>query len=144
MKTVILLRHAEAGRHPDDYERALTVAGRNAARRTAERLAVEAPPIDWAITSAALRAQTTAELVLAQLGAKITLASQESLYEAGIDTYLNALRAAPDAASCVLLVGHNPTLSAIAQRLTGRNVSLEPAEWVLVQSDTDWARFGRA
>jgi phosphohistidine phosphatase len=145
MKIAILMRHAEAARHADDYERDLTQAGRVAAKHSATRIAARTPNIDWAITSAAVRAHNTAELVLSAMGSTAPLTSQEALYEAGTETYLEELRRTPENVSCVLLVGHNPTVSALAQRLSGLNVSLGTAEWVAIESEaTDWKRFGRA
>lgn len=144
MKTAILMRHAEAARHADDYERDLTHAGREAAKHSATRIAARNPSIDWAITSAAVRAHNTAELVLSALGSTAPLTSQESLYEAGTETYLEELRRSPASANCVLLVGHNPTVSALAQRLSGQSVSLGTAEWIAIESPaSDWKGFGR-
>jgi phosphohistidine phosphatase len=145
MKTVIIMRHAEAGRHSDDYERALTPVGQDEAKRSAARILAGAPPVDWAVASAAVRAQTTAELVLAALGSKAPLSCRETLYESGTEVYLDVLREAPQSASCVLLVGHNPTVSALAQRLLGQTISLGTSEWLAVSSSaSEWKRFGRA
>jgi phosphohistidine phosphatase len=104
VKTLLLLRHAKA--QPDapegDKRRSLTNRGKRDARAIAELVArLHAPP-EVVITSDAKRARQTAKFV------SESVVREPSLYGADAEELLDFVRALPDAAASVMLVGHNP------------------------------------
>jgi phosphohistidine phosphatase SixA len=56
---------------------------------------------------------------------------ERELYLSEPPTYVERLQTLPDTALSVLVIGHNPTLSQLAERWLGRRVALHPAAWVL-------------
>lgn len=136
-RRLILMRHghAEEGRH--DYERRLSEAGRNAARQAGLALAHTGFSPEHVLTSPAARAHETAELVARACDFAGPLQAERSLYVAEEDAYLSALRGLPEQVSRVLLVGHNPTASALARKLGPPGADLRPAEYVDLRLELD-------
>jgi phosphohistidine phosphatase len=127
---LILMRHGHAEELRDDFARRLTEEGRAAARRAGQALRAAHFSPQRIVTSSAPRARETAELVAEQCGYGGVLQSEQALYLAEEGPYLSALRALPDALSRVLLVGHNPTLSALSRTLGEAGTELRPADYV--------------
>lgn len=122
MKQLILLRHGQAqAQHPGlaDFERALTDHGRAEALDAADCLRRARVRIDALLASPALRAQQTALIVAAQLDFNRDLLYEPLLYQGDTEALLRPVQQCPSAVETVLLVGHNPTLSALARRLAG-------------------------
>jgi len=121
MKRLILVRHAKsswATPAQDDIDRPLNERGLRNAPDMACRLRERGQVPALAISSPARRALTTAQLMAAELriaGADIRV--EPSLYEASVETWLRVIAALPASAASVLMVGHNPTLTELANRL---------------------------
>jgi phosphohistidine phosphatase len=90
-------------------------------------------------SSAAQRALETAALVAEACGDTGAVEVDDTLYLAGEAVYLAALRRLPAELRAVVLVGHNPTLSTLANTLGSRGIELRPAEYVrLSLALDDW------
>jgi phosphohistidine phosphatase len=118
---VILIRHAEAideTRELRDPYRHLTPLGRIQARNLGDRLRWHDCAATCAWTSPLVRAVQTTELVVAGLDASIPIEVVPALAPGeSTRAMIEALRAmAPE--SCVLVIGHEPVLSAMAATLT--------------------------
>lgn len=74
---------------------------------------------DLVISSTALRARTTAELVLEAGGFDAPLELTDALYEASVGGALEVVRRVPDDVSTLLVAGHEPTTSMLASALIG-------------------------
>ena len=119
---VSLLRHAKsswANPGMDDAHRPLNARGRDAAPLIAAWMAENAIIPDTVLCSTATRATETSALVLPALSPQPAPQYRDDLYLASPDALLAMLRALPDAVQHVMIVGHNPGLEALAQRLTG-------------------------
>lgn len=118
----ILIRHAEAVDETlalRDPHRHLTARGRDQARALGERLRTlgVAPTHVWA--SPLVRALQTAELVASGLELSIVVEALPPLAPDGaVHDVASAVRALA-ADRCVLLVGHEPSMSAIGGLLVG-------------------------
>lgn len=113
------MRHAEAATvAPSDHERPLTPRGTAAASEAGRWLAGQGGVPDHALVSAARRTQDTWEAVAVAAGWDLEPVIEPALYAAGPDSALDLVRLVPAAASCVLLLGHNPTVSYLAQVLS--------------------------
>ncbi len=125
MKTLCLLRHAQASRRMDlqDFDRPLSHAGFEAVHRMAEVFRSEDLAPGLVLCSAARRARETWEALAAHLpaeaGAPVALDLRNELYLASDKRLLMALRALPDAADAVLVVAHNPGLQRLVTGLAG-------------------------
>jgi phosphohistidine phosphatase len=136
-KRLILMRHGHAEEGRDDYVRRLTDAGRSAARRAGLALAHAGFSPEHVLTSPAPRAHETAELVAEACEFAGPLQAERALYTSEENAYLAALRGLPEQVSCVLLVGHNPTASALARKLGPPGGDLRPAEYVDLRLELD-------
>ena len=118
-----LLRHAVAGEAPRDEDRELTQRGHQQARAVAGGLAWLNPGLDAILTSPLPRAAQTAQPVARALGLRLETAHALA---PGHDPS-EALALLAGRGQRVLLVGHEPQLSGIAQRATGGRVHMRKA-----------------
>lgn len=120
MKKLIILRHAKAvsKNAPSDFERVLAARGQAQMKAVASTLADPALRPDLAFVSSAARTRET--WARTGLADEVETRFEEGIYEASVGTLLDIVRGAPDAAGCVILVGHNPGLEALAQGLADR------------------------
>ncbi|MGX7730478.1 SixA phosphatase family protein [Rhodococcus sp. 2H158] len=109
-RTLILLRHGKSA-YPDgvaDHERPLAPRGRREAGLAGRWLRAHQPPIDAVLCSSATRARKT----LAEAAVEISTEFLDDLYEATPGKIVDAIRQVPDDVSTLLVVGHEPVLSA--------------------------------
>lgn len=122
MKTLCLLRHAKSSWDDpalDDFDRPLAERGLKAAPRIGRLMAKRGWQPDLALVSPAARARETWRLVSAELPAPVETRFEPAIYMAATDDIMALLRALPDVASSVILVGHNPGLEQSAVLLAG-------------------------
>src|SRR5438874_6888756 len=121
MKTLLILRHAKAvTKDPSlsDHDRPLDKLGENDALHMGKLIKDKDIIPSLIISSTALRAKTTAELVAKGCSCQGDIVLNQSLYEAKTKDYLSILHTLPDKYNSVLIVGHNPTVEDIIQMLT--------------------------
>lgn len=142
MKTLLLMRHAKASPSAAgvaDFDRVLLEEGRVAAALVGSFLKREKFTVDVALTSPAVRARETIEQVLQGAGMSLTVRADQRLYEGGSLLVLDVISEVEDDLRTVFLVGHNPVLEEVVQRLTGESVHLSPG--TLTQVELDAARW---
>ncbi|GAC1630251.1 MAG: phosphohistidine phosphatase SixA [Nevskia sp.] len=121
MKHLALIRHAKSSwDYPllDDFARPLNPRGRRDVPVMAQRLAHRLRPPWRLVSSPALRAITTAQgfaEALAVPEAEIRL--EPRIYEASPGTLLHLVNSLDDADAQVLMFGHNPGFTELAQLL---------------------------
>jgi phosphohistidine phosphatase len=140
---ITLMRHGHAADdRNDDYSRPLSERGSAAARQAGLDLAQAGYAPEHVLASSALRALETAKLVALACGYTGTIEAQRSLYLADEAQYLVALQRLPDNVRNVLLVAHNPGLTALARQLCRTSGDLAPAEYVSVSVELEhWAEL---
>jgi phosphohistidine phosphatase len=103
---------------------------------------------DLLLASHATRAQRTAKLVARALGIRTELIrTEESLYLAEPATVLALVAAQDDAQSCLLVVGHNPGLTDLANTLLPELAldNLPTAGVIAIDfAATEWRELGTA
>ena len=123
MKRLFLIRHAKSSWDDAalaDQERPLNERGKRDAPKIGERLARREVKPDSILSSPAVRALTTAKIIAGKLDYKRKhIGVDERLYAASADDLLEIIHALDDRLQCVMIVGHNPELSELAQRLCG-------------------------
>jgi len=130
MKTLLLLRHAKSSWDDAnllDHDRPLNKRGQRDAPRMGEVLREENLLPDLVLSSDALRASQTIELVMEASDYQSEIRFSRDLYAAGPLACLEALAGIEDDYSCVMLVGHNPGLEELLALLCGQNESLPTA-----------------
>jgi phosphohistidine phosphatase len=123
MKRLYLLRHAKSSAGEPgqaDHERPLNARGRRAAERIGDLLAERGDAIELVLCSSARRTRETLERVLERLGAPPRIETLRDLYLASSEDLLQRVRELPDDVGSALLVGHNPGIGELAQRLAAR------------------------
>ena len=120
MRRLILLRHAKSDRSPGvaDRDRPLNPRGRRTAPVVGAHLAEAGLRPDLALVSTAVRTRETWDAMAAALGNPETR-WQPEIYEAPAHRILGVIKAAPDGAAVVIVVGHNPGLGDLAAALAG-------------------------
>jgi len=113
MMDLILWRHAEAEDSLIDHSRELTEKGRKQAAKMATFLHKHLPADTRVMVSPAIRTQQTAAALTANFITVPTIAPGASVH-----AVLQAVRW-PNVDGTVLVVGHQPTLGAVAAQLLG-------------------------
>jgi phosphohistidine phosphatase len=117
-----LLRHGKSDRDisMDDFDRPLKKRGKRAARRIGEWLLQQRLIPDWVVSSPAIRAITTAQIVHKAIDAQgLEIQQDKRLYQEGFERLKTVLAECPMEAGRVLLVGHNPELEDLLIHLAG-------------------------
>ena len=130
MKRLYLIRHAKSSwDDPDlaDFERPLNKRGKEEAPAMGKRLKKSKVQPDLILSSPAKRALKTTKIIAKELDfPKKQTVTDEAIYEAGVSALLNVIRNIDDAFQQVLLCGHNPGLTDLAQYLTNVRIDNIP------------------
>jgi phosphohistidine phosphatase len=121
-----LIRHANAEQDSDvrDFERPLSRKGHAEALEVARRLQERGLVPDLVLVSAALRTRETADAFVKELGvAARRVRADDSLYLADGDYILGLIRGIGPRISHLMIIGHNPGISAAAISLAPEVVS---------------------
>ncbi|WNB86817.1 histidine phosphatase family protein [Cellulomonas sp. ATA003] len=121
-RRLVLLRHAKAepGDGTADEVRPLALDGRRQAGRVGAALHTTDLVPELVLVSPAVRTRQTWELLRGAFGdAEPEVVLTDGLYTAGVDDVLALLREVDERVRTVLVVGHEPTMSAAAAALAG-------------------------
>jgi phosphohistidine phosphatase len=116
-KRLTLIRHASADQDSDvrDYERPLSRKGQGEAQDMARRFQERSLVPDLILVSAAVRTRETADIFAKTLGvAARLLQADDSLYLADGDHILTTIRGIGPRVKHLMVIGHNPGISAAA------------------------------
>jgi phosphohistidine phosphatase len=117
-----VVRHAKA-RQPGpgdlDHDRRLTRRGQDDARALGKWLAHQVGHVDRVLTSSANRAKQTWEAAAEGLPGSPTVDVLLELYQSDPGTTLRAIRRVDDDVRRLVVVGHEPTQSALVMALAG-------------------------
>jgi len=123
VKNLILVRHAKAADGRDDHERPLKPRGQRDARRAGAFLARADCRPQLVLLSTAVRVTQTWQQIADELGATARVESGRDLYLADVDSMHARLVEIPSDVDTVLLVGHNPGITELADWLARRDPS---------------------
>jgi phosphohistidine phosphatase len=148
VKTLFLIRHAKSSRDDPtlhDKERPLNDRGKRDAPKMGERLAKSDAKPDLILSSPAVRALATAELIARKLDYKVKdIVVDERLYAAASDDLLQVIRELGDKPKCVMLFGHNPELTELAHRLSSKITDMPTCAVAEFCFDTtSWSTVGQ-
>lgn len=130
MKTLLLMRHAKSSWKDSklpDRERPLNKRGRRDAPIMGQILVDRGLVPQRIISSSALRARQTAEVVAETAEFQGDVTYLDSLYMAEVEVYISELRELPDDVDLAMVIGHNPSLEVLLQILSGKIESLPTA-----------------
>ncbi|MFC5271172.1 SixA phosphatase family protein [Adhaeribacter terreus] len=122
MKTLYLMRHAKSSwdfPELNDHDRPLNKRGRQDGPLMGQQLLSRDTSPDLILSSTAVRAITTATLVAKELDYdREKIQAQESIYKAGRNELIKIIQHVPDEINSLLIIGHNPILSEVANKLS--------------------------
>jgi phosphohistidine phosphatase len=150
MKTVYIVRHGKAvPAHANiaDADRLLTDTGVARTCKIAEYMNESKPVIDQIIASPAERAFATALIIADKLGIKAKkVISEEKLFTGDESDILEVIEQLDDSVNSVLIVGHNPVITTVANRFASPKLESLPTTGVVsVHLDTDkWIDLKKA
>jgi phosphohistidine phosphatase len=130
MKTLFLLRHAKSSwDNPDltDFERPLNERGLRAAPQMGHYIKKQNIKPDVVISSPAVRARDTAELIIKSAGLKVELRFDARIYDATWLDLLRVIASIEDEKETAMLIGHNPGFEETVFRLTDEQIKLPTA-----------------
>jgi len=142
MKKLILIRHAHTENSSDsgkDVDRKLTSEGMKNASLLGKYLKDEDIQIHALISSGAARAQLTAELISGPLGYDLEqIIVEDTLYEISVRGLFDYICRLEERWQTVVIIGHNPTLSYMADYLSDQVVhGMSPASLVQINFEVD-------
>lgn len=121
MKTLTLLRHAKSSwsdRDQSDFDRPLNKRGKRDAPLMGRRLAERGLQPDLLLASPARRARLTVDAVAGELAVDTSrIIYDERLYLATLEALVTVVRSVAAELQHVMLVGHNPGLTELANYL---------------------------
>ena len=123
MMRITLVRHAKSSWKESglrDFDRPLNSRGKKNALMMGIRLREADIVPDVIVSSPAKRAITTAKLIAKEIGFnKRDIVLIPEIYEANVDTLLAVIQSFEEGWEDVMLVGHNPGLTELAEVLSG-------------------------
>jgi phosphohistidine phosphatase len=145
VKRLFLIRHAKSSwgdQDLDDFKRPLNKRGKQNGPKMAERLAHLSVVPDLIVASPAKRAKKTATYMAKGTGYPASsIAYHEGLYLGSMTFHLDLLEKSFEKADTVFLVGHNSTITELAEYLTGTRISNVPTCGVVAIEYTDKKGF---
>lgn len=130
MKTLFLLRHAKSSwkdKTLPDFERPLNSRGRKAAEIMSAFFKQEKISPDLILSSSALRARETIEIIVRSARLRSDLRFDERIYEASASRLLEVVTQIEKGVRSALIVGHNPGLEELVYVLTAQNETMPTA-----------------
>ena len=149
MKTLFLIRHAKSSWGDTalaDKDRPLDDRGKRDAPKMGKRFAKRDVKPDLILSSPAMRALATAEIIAKKLDYKLKdIVVDDRLYASEADELLNVIHKLGDKLERVMLFGHNPELTELAHRPLSEITHMPTcavAEFTFVTKS--WSDIGKA
>lgn len=147
IKKLILMRHGEAETgtgYQKDFDRKLSPAGIYKLQRLNNVLQQRNFKLSLLIKSPSRRTMDTARIITE----KLQVAEQQvqnTIYDSSVDNLLDILQRLPDESGEVMIIGHNPSLTALLAYLTNDfNLSLAPGMMAVLSFDLpEWKMLSK-
>jgi len=148
MKTLYLVRHAKSSWESGvktDFDRPLNHRGLKSADVMSKNISEKKLPVEKIISSPAKRAITTAKVFAKSLGIEEDeIRLEEKIYEASLKTLVELVHQFDDAISSIMLFGHNPGLTSLANYFGGKIDNLPTCGIVAVQFEVNhWTEIAK-
>lgn len=127
MKTLLLMRHGKSSWKDDtlaDHERPLKKRGRKDAKRIAKEILKHDLMPELILSSSAVRARETVEILTENLDYQNKIIYSDKLYMGEPQDFIDALQETTEHEGIVMIVAHNPGLEAYLQIIDGEIESL--------------------
>ena len=134
IKTLYLIRHAKSDWKDgslSDFQRGLKRQGIQDLETMSSYLALRNINPDLILSSAALRAQLTADRLAEKMEVYPSIEYMNELYLTSPEMHLNVLSLQDDIYNSIMIVGHNPALSELANLVQDENFTKLPSLGIL-------------
>ncbi len=126
MKKLFIVRHAKSSwDNPklDDYDRPLNKRGKRNAPEMGKRLAQKNIKPDLIISSPAKRAASTAKRIAREISYPVDkIIKNDRIYHGSNSEVIDVIRNVKDSVNTLMIFGHNPGFTDLANYLSGSNI----------------------
>ena len=147
MKKLYIFRHAQKDieiPEQDDYDRPLSDKGLEDAKLMGEKLANKKVSVDLIVSSPAVRTSQTSEELAKALKYNKNIMYNEVLYMAYVNELTETLSYTFDTVNSMILVGHNPSVTALALTIAGFKEKIPMGGVVEIEFDCDsWINISK-
>jgi phosphohistidine phosphatase len=134
-KRLLIMRHAKSSWDQldlDDFQRPLLPKGESRTNLVSDALKEMQLIPDQIICSPAVRALTTAKLVMKNLDIKEDkLITEQNLYFRSEDDYFNTVFACPNEIETLMIVGHNPMITSFSNFFLTEKIENLPTSGII-------------
>jgi len=138
MKTLYIMRHADkdtSNPNIDDYDIQVTPKGLKDVENVSKKLKEKNVLPDLLVASPALRTKQTAEIVAKELGYTKSIMYNEVLFQAFVNELIESITYTFDDVNTLMIVGHNPSLTALGVSLVGLKEKILMGEGLKIEFD---------
>ena len=135
MKRLILVRHAKSNLNQplvSDHERILNQSGKNEAQLIGQYLSNNQYIPSHIISSTATRTLETAHIIIERLKLTNKIETQSLIYNSAAEKILNLIHNINNKFECVMLVGHNPTITELANHISNIKIDNIPTSGTMI------------
>ena len=135
MKRLLIIRHGKSSwDHPGlrDIQRPLKGRGRRDGAVMGAVLVAKGIQADLVLSSPAVRANSTAQIISKAIGyPETSIEIEESFYFSGIDAIVRRVQQVPDEVNTLFIFGHNPDFTSLANHFTSPHIVNLPTTGVV-------------
>ncbi|RXJ89665.1 phosphoglycerate mutase [Arcobacter sp. CECT 8983] len=138
MKTLYIMRHADkdtSNPNIDDYDIQITPKGLKDVENVSKKLKAKNVLPDLLVASPALRTKQTAEILAKELGYEKNIMYNEVLFQAFVNEVIESITYTFDDVDTLMIVGHNPSLTALGVNLVGLKEKILMGEGLKIEFD---------
>lgn len=137
VRKIFLLRHGEAivpENDIADIDRPLTAKGGNQVRALGLDFKEDGAAVNIVYCSSAKRTRETFRCLAESSGLDWTVDFREDIYEAPVRILFDVLSGTENSAHSILLIGHNPSITFLAEYLSGESVgNMVPGQMIKLE-----------
>lgn len=134
------MRHGqkdELTTYAHDYDVELTPQGFEDVKSVAYKLKEQGATPDLIVSSPAIRARQTAETLCDVLEYTKSIMYNEVIYQAFLNEIIESINYTYDTVNSLLIVGHNPSITALSLNFGGLKEAVQQATIVKIEFDCD-------
>jgi phosphohistidine phosphatase len=134
MKTLYLIRHAKSGwsvPNTSDFEREISKKGKKDIKTIGSYLSLIGVKPELILSSCALRAQQTTDLLAQKIAFDGKKHYLKELYLTGLEDILEIIYIQEESLDSMFIIGHNPQLHELANSLIDEHISKFPSLGVI-------------
>jgi len=134
MKTLFLIRHAKSSwsvPNTSDFERSISKKGKKDINTIGSYLSLIGVKPQLILSSCALRAQQTTDLLAEKISFKGEKYYLQELYLTGLNAIKEIIHIQDDSVDSIFLIGHNPQLHELANSIIDEHISKFPSLGVI-------------